>query len=56
MMFDACSSAVLCDFSEDDLCVAKGSYYLLTGLSVSGYDWVLDEEIGKFRVLVDLLD
>ena len=56
MMFDACSSTVLCDFSEDDLRVAKGGYYLLTGLSVSGYDWVLNEEIGKFRVLVDLLD
>ena len=56
MIFEACSSTVLCDFGEDDLCVAKGRYYLLTGLSVSGYDWVLNEEIGKFRVLVDLLD
>ena len=56
MMFDVCSSAILCDFGEDDLRVAKGRYYLLAGLSVSGDDWVLNQEIGKLRVLVDLLD
>ena len=46
MMFDVCSSAVLCDFGEDDLRVAKGGYYLLTGLSVGSYDRILNQKVG----------
>ena len=45
-MFLVCSTSVLCDFSKDDLSVAKGRYYLLTSLSVCSYDRILNQEIG----------